>query len=114
MTENEKLARELRGCADQMAKAIADVRHMASSNATIHINAGGVGVWLAATCCLAMLAAGFVGGLWMVSDRAERAAELTEIRDQLRERRDGENAIRAYINTGILKPKAEKEKSDVR
>ncbi|ALN79495.1 hypothetical protein LA76x_1338 [Lysobacter antibioticus] len=80
----------------------------------INVNAGGIGVGIAVACCVAMLAAGFVGALWMVSDRAEKAAELTEIRDQLRERRDGENAIRAYINTGILKPKSDKEQTNAR
>lgn len=97
---------------DRLAKDIGDLRDvMASSRgiyggaSTITVNAGGVGVWVSVTCCLMMLVGGLIAGLWMVSDRAE-------IRAQLRERRDGENAIRAYINTGILKPQNDKDKSD--
>lgn len=62
-------------------------------------------VWISGTCCMVMLAVALMGGMWLISDRAE-------IRAQLRERRDGENAIRAYINTGILKPQNNKDKSD--
>ncbi|SDX52538.1 hypothetical protein [Lysobacter enzymogenes] len=103
MSEELELAREFRVGMERLEVALSRLDRGNGSNATINVNAGGIGVWLAATCCLAMLAAGFVGGLWMVSDRAE-------IRSQLRERRDGENAIRAYINTGVLKPRAEPEK----
>lgn len=64
---------------------------------------------ISTSCCVVMLivalVVGLFGGLWVLDDRAE-------VRAQLRERRDGENAIRAYINTGILKPMTEKEKQD--
>jgi hypothetical protein len=73
--------------------------------ANINVNAGGMGLWIACSCCAVMLAVVFIGGLWMVSDRAEARA-------QIRELRDGQNAIRAYINTGILKPQNDKDKSD--
>jgi len=97
---------------DRLERGVGELRDVMVANrgiyggaSTITINAGGVGVWVAVTCCLLMLASGLVAGLWMVSDRSE-------IRAQLRERRDGENAIRAYINTGILKPVDQKEKKD--
>lgn len=71
---------------------------------TITINAGGIGIWLAVTCCCVMLAAMAVGGLWAVTSLADHRAAIQELRD-------GERAVRAYINTGILKPgKQEKAK----
>lgn len=39
-----------------------------SSTATISVNAGGVGVWIACTCCVAMMVAFLVGGLWMMRE----------------------------------------------
>lgn len=36
-----------------------------SSNVTFTVNAGGVGVWIACTCCLVMLASMLVGALWL-------------------------------------------------
>lgn len=103
MSDELELAREFRAGMERLDSALGRLDRGCGSNATINVNAGGIGVAVAMACCVAMLAAGFVGGLWMVSDRAE-------IRAQLRERRDGENAIRAYINTGVLKPRAEPEK----
>lgn len=62
---------------------------------------------LSTACCFVMLVIGLFGALWVLDDRAE-------VRAQLRERRDGENAIRAYINTGILKPIIEEEDENAR
>lgn len=60
---------------------------------------------ISTACCAVMLVVGLFGALWVLDDRAE-------VRAQLREHRDGQNAIRAYINTGILKPVTEKEKQN--
>lgn len=70
----------------------------------LHVNLIGGNTWLAwvsCTCCLICLTVAVLGSVWLISDRAE-------IREQLRARQAGENAIRAYINTGRLKPQEEK------
>ncbi|ADV27007.1 hypothetical protein Psesu_1157 [Pseudoxanthomonas suwonensis 11-1] len=81
-----------------------------SSNvSSITVQAGGVGVWLSATCCAVMLAALLV--LAVVG-----AAAYTDMRADIRALRDTDNAIRAYIHTGILKPATDenRETEDVR
>lgn len=115
MSDSEDVARDFRLGMERLDSALARVERAASGgNAAINVNAGGVGVLIATVCCAVVVSVNFVGAFWLMSDRAERAADLTEIRDQLRERRDGENAIRAYINTGILKPKSDKEQTNAR
>jgi hypothetical protein len=49
-------------------------------NATITVNAGGVGVWVAVTCCISMLVGMSIAGLWvsrefMSIDSASRAQD---------------------------------------
>jgi hypothetical protein len=110
MSESEDVARDFRLGMERLDSALARVERAAGGNATINVNAGGVGVLITTVCCAIVVAVNFVGAFWLMSDRAKSSADLTEIRDQLRERRDGENAIRAYINTGILKPRTDPEK----
>lgn len=74
------------------------------------IDAGGLAVLAVTFFAAIVLTVNLVGVFWYVSDRADARATISEIQSQLRERREGENAIRAYINTGILKPKSEPEK----
>lgn len=61
---------------------------------------------ISTACCMVMLVLGIFGALWVMDDRAE-------VRAQLRERRDGENAIRAYINNGAVdRIQQQKEKAN--
>lgn len=69
---------------------------------TIRIEGGGVGTWIAVTCCAVMLAVAVI--LVPIG-----AAAYIELRGQIRALDDSDNAIRAYINTGILKPKPERD-----
>lgn len=61
-------------------------------NATIMINAGGVGVWIATTCCIVMLALGIMGGFLYVNE----SRKVDQMQDYL-------NAI--YMQAPYLKPK---------
>lgn len=81
----------------ELRDTLVSMRHNSGAASTITINAGGIGIWLAVTCCCVMLAAMAVGGLWAVTSLADHRAAIQELRD-------GERAVRAYINTGILKP----------
>lgn len=69
----------------------------AGSTSSIVVQAGGVGVWISATfaavAVLAVLLAAIVG-----------SAAYLDMRAEIRALKDTDNAIRAYINTGILKP----------
>lgn len=66
-----------------------------SGNSRIHINAGGVGVWIAATCCAVMLATLLVGGtiaaVWI-------SREFQRFDHQLSQANARINTQQAYIN----------------
>lgn len=47
-----------------------------NSRAEIHINAGGIGVWIATTCCCVMLAISVLMGLMLI-DQSRKIDELT-------------------------------------
>jgi hypothetical protein len=65
-----------------------------SSAASVQINAGGIGVWLATTACLVMLAVSIL-----------LALEVWQIRQQTREMQHQLNAI--YMLAPHLKPEPE-------
>lgn len=87
-----ELARETLSQLRALAKA-----HNGHSVGNITINAGGIGVWIAATCCAVMLASLLV--LAIVG-----AAAYTDMRSDIRRLNDSDNALRAYIHTGVLTP----------
>lgn len=62
----------------------------------LHINAGGVGVWIAATCCLITLAAvlvgGLVAGLWLTR-------EFTRVDVTLSERKEENDRAQTYLSS---------------
>lgn len=72
----------------------------ANNVSSITVQAGGIGVWVSATCCAVMLAA-------LTVLAAVGAAAYGDMRAEIRALRDTDNAIRAYIHTGILKPEAD-------
>lgn len=61
-----------------------------NSNAEIHVNAGGVGVWVATTACLVMLGAGLIGSLWV-------SREMTRIETQFSNMKNTDDIHDAYI-----------------
>ena len=84
---------------DERIKAMDTGRTTAQSGAsTITVNAGGVGVWICVICCAVMVTALACGGV-------AAYAVMGDLKQDVRSLRDGEKAIRAYINTGLLKPK---------
>lgn len=69
-----------------------------SGVSTITVNAGGIGVWICVVCCAVMVTALACGGV-------AAHAVIGDLKQDVRSLKDGEKAIRAYINTGLLKPK---------
>ena len=67
-----------------------------SSNATIHINAGGIGMWVAVTCCAVMFVLG-------VSMAVLGGMAYTSTQQRLDRMQDYLNAI--YMQAPQLKPK---------
>ena len=66
------------------------------SNATIAVNAGGVGVWIATTCCLVMLAT----NIFLAAIVLDHARKIDDLGDYL-------NAI--YMMAPQLKPSKKEE-----
>src|SRR5690606_11722316 len=83
---------------DRMAEARTDGNSV--GNITLH--AGGAGVWIAATCCAVMMAVVLIGAPVL-------AVAYLDMRAEVRALKDTDNAIRAYINTGALKPAEQPE-----
>lgn len=79
-----------------------------NSQAFITIDAGGLGVWVASTACLIMLALMIVGALWYSADRANTQAQLVELREENKTMQAFLSAI--YIQAPHLKPAEEKDK----
>ena len=75
------------------------------SASTITVNAGGVGVWIATTCCLVMLGCGLIGALWVSREFSRYDAEIGLLKAR-------DNTQAAYLqsiwrNIPELKPKDE-------
>ncbi len=57
---------------------------------TISINAGGVGVWVAVTCCLVMLSLLLLGSLWA-------SHEMMRYDQEMQARKDENSKMTAYL-----------------
>lgn len=82
-----------------------DTRNIGTAN--VNINAGGVAVWISATCCIAMLVATMVGAIWlgrefgsMESANHQQDKRISDLNDYL-------SAI--YMQAPQLRPKDEKK-----
>ena len=89
----------------RMLKDLDALLPRSTNTATIQVNAGTFGVWVAATACLVMAA------MLAVAVPISVGAYLA-LKEDVRELDDSDDAIRAYINTGILKPKPEKDDAE--
>lgn len=102
----EDLQGEQRALADALdrfsRKADEILKSSNSNRAEIHVNAGGMGVWIATTACLMMFSILAVAvpvgvGAYLATQAQIKSLENTD------------NAIRAYINTGKMPPLPEKK-----
>lgn len=86
-----------------------------SARSDIHVNAGGVGVWVAASACAAMLVGmivgGIIGGLWLHREFTSIDADLIAIRDRAQAQQGYLNAIyRAAPQLQPVEQKTQPEK----
>lgn len=67
-----------------------------SNTTRVSINAGGVGIWIAVTCCLIMLTVCGIGGMWLISNtnRTDQAINALRAVDETHQ---------AYINAYMQK-----------
>lgn len=71
-------------------------------NLAVNVNAGGAGVWIAATCCLVMLTALLVGAFWI-------SREFNQIDSRFNDQTDTDSVQDAYIHKlRAEQPKKEK------
>jgi hypothetical protein len=72
-----------------------------TNTSSVQINAGGVGIWIAITACLIMLAVTMVGSIFI-------AIALSDLNRQTQELREADVVLQAYINAGyVSQPKEE-------
>lgn len=90
------LETNLRELIPLMSAARGIVSH--SPNATITVSAGGVGIWVAVTACVATLTGLLVGVIFV-------AIYLSDLNRQTQELRESDQVIQAYINAGMVQPK---------
>lgn len=90
------LETELRDLLPLLSAARGIVSH--SPNATITVSAGGIGIWVAVTACVATLTGLLVGVIFV-------AIYLSDLNRQTQELRESDQVIQAYINAGMVQPK---------
>lgn len=78
-----------------------------TSTATIHVNAGGLGVWIATTCCIVMLVTSIILGVVFMWHEQEQQAQISAHEaEQQRKIDELYNYIAAiYAQAPQLKPK---------
>lgn len=82
---------------DRIEKTAKDLRQLmhqnrSIGNATINasVNAGGIGIWIASTCCVVMLACGVIAALW-------GTRELERFDQEMQARKDENSKMTAYL-----------------
>ncbi len=95
MAASEDTIRGLQDAAERLEKATRNLAGNSGNQSTITLNAGGIGVWIACTCCAVMLACNvFLVGLYL---------------DQQSHIRDLDSFLAAiYMQAPYLKPEPKK------
>ena len=83
-------------------EGIFDRRKSESNNATINVNAGGMGLWVAVTCCIVMFFCSIICATFFVITIDNINAELRERKEENSKMQSYLNAI--YVNAPSLKP----------
>lgn len=109
MSVAAELTEAIAGLRSQLSSILESVDRMAATRSepansvgNINLHAGGAGVWIATTCCAVMMAVALIGAPIL-------AVAYLDMRAEIRALKDTDNAIRAYINTGALKPAEQPE-----
>lgn len=84
--------------------------HNSMGNATITVNAGGIGVWIAVTCSLVMLSMLVLGSLWATHEFLRYDQEMQARKDENGKMLTYLSAI--YAQAPQFKPKDESTKKE--
>jgi hypothetical protein len=105
----------IRKKAKEMEAKMSAENHSGNQNfSTLSINAGGVGVWIATTACIAMLCAMLIGALWISREMTRMDARAAEQEVKLDRANTFLSAIWANAPELEKKVKAEQEKENSR
>lgn len=96
---------------EEIKRAVESIGNRNSGNSHVRIDAGGVGVWIATTACIAMLCAGLIGALWISRELTRMDARAAEQEVKLDRANTFLSAIWANAPELEKKIKAEEEKS---
>lgn len=97
---------------DRVLNRMGDAKNIGTAN--VNINAGGVAVWISATCCIAMMVGLVLGSVFLASKSSSLDREFNRI-DQANHKQDKDlsdlhdylSAI--YMQAPQLRPKEEKK-----
>ena len=93
MADDQGDQRALADALDRFSRKADELLKSSNTNtAKIEVNAGGIGVWIATTCCFVMMAVSLFMALWVV----DLSRKVSDLNDYL-------NAI--YMMAPHLKPK---------
>ncbi len=106
--ELSEASRRLRESVESLTS---DMHPRSASASTININAGGVGVWIATTSCIAMLAASVVGGIWV--SREFTAKQIADVAQDQKIAELGNYLQAIYAQAPQLQPAKKKEDENV-
>ena len=87
-------------------EGIFERRKSPSNNATINVNAGGVALWIAVTCCIVMFFSSSICAVFFVITIDNIHSELQERKEENSKMQSYLNAI--YVNAPSLKPTEKK------
>lgn len=75
---------------EKVLDSVGSSGHRDMGNATITVNAGGIGIWLSVTCCLVMLSLLMLGSLWATR-------EMSRFDQEMQARKDENSKMTAYL-----------------
>lgn len=79
-----------------------------SGTAHVTINAGGMGIWICVTCCIAMLVGLMIGCFWISSQASAQRERMDKMERDVRDLNDYLSAI--YVAAPQLKPKGQEDR----
>jgi hypothetical protein len=67
---------------ERLARELGAILPKNNNSATITVNAGGLGIWIAATCCIVVMAVAVVGSVYITREFTRQDVQMQELRDK--------------------------------
>lgn len=81
--EDQGDQRALADALDRFSRKADEILRSGNTNtARIEVNAGGIGVWIAATCCVVVMAVVVVGSVYITREFTRQDVQMQELRDK--------------------------------